>query len=240
MPDPAKKNYSDDYMPYAPVGPVIAIIQRYRDRGLHEELTLKNLESLSIAVGNAPRVQRALEFLSLIDGAAKRTPLFDRLGKATTDEYTTVLAEVVRAAYAPIFAIVNPQEDTDIAVTDAFRPYQPTAQRPRMVSFFLGMCREAGIVSGGSAERRPRARREPAPRATVSRQTRAPAVEGDPQPLLNDHAPLPPDAPDYRLVAAVVQQLPRVGKWTQQRRNKWIEAMTATVDLLVEVDGGGA
>lgn len=241
MPDANKRNFSDDYMPYAPAGPVIALIKRYRDRGLHEVLDLKNLESLSIAPGNAARVQRALEFLGLIDGAAKRTPLFDRLGKATTDEYVGVLAEVVRAAYAPIFAIVNPGLDTDIAVNDAFRPYRPTAQRGRMISFFLGMCQEAGITAGGPVERRPRARREPAVRAEASRPVRAPSTSREPTPT--DDIPTPAngtDTPDYRLVAAVVQQLPRDGKWSQQRRDKWIEALTATVDLLVEIEGGGA
>lgn len=41
--------------------------------------------------------------------------------------------------------------------------------------------------------------------------------------------------PDYRLIAAVVQQLPRSAAWTQKQRDRWIVLMTACVDLMVEV-----
>lgn len=39
---------------------------------------------------------------------------------------------------------------------------------------------------------------------------------------------------DYRPLSAVIQQLPRDGKWTQAHRDNWLRAMKAVVDLLVE------
>jgi hypothetical protein len=41
--------------------------------------------------------------------------------------------------------------------------------------------------------------------------------------------------PDYGLLNGLLKQLPPDGKWTKARRDKWIQAMTASVDLLVDV-----
>lgn len=41
--------------------------------------------------------------------------------------------------------------------------------------------------------------------------------------------------PDYRLIAAVVQQLPRSAEWTQKQRDRWLLLMTACVDLMLDV-----
>lgn len=46
---------------------------------------------------------------------------------------------------------------------------------------------------------------------------------------------MPDYIPDYRLIVAVVQQLPRSAEWTQKQRDRWLLMMTASVDLLVDV-----
>jgi len=51
------------------------------------------------------------------------------------------------------------------------------------------------------------------------------------------------DVPYLILVSAIVQQLPREGKWTASKRQHWMDAMTSAIDLLIEVspdetDGG--
>lgn len=40
---------------------------------------------------------------------------------------------------------------------------------------------------------------------------------------------------DYRLLVTLLDQLPLNGKWSQQRRDRWLQAVTANLDLLVEV-----
>ena len=40
---------------------------------------------------------------------------------------------------------------------------------------------------------------------------------------------------DFRPISALLQQLPD-GKWTQAQRDRWIAALTATIDYLVEVE----
>jgi hypothetical protein len=224
------------FMPYAPVEPVMRVIRRLRERGLPDPLTRKSLPTLGIAEGNADRVEKALGFLGLIDAEGHRTQTFDRLGKASTDEYQPILAEVIRAAYAPILAIVDPTSDTDVAINDAFRPYEPSGQRARMVSLFTGLCKEAGIVEGGPVTRMPKAKRgqqgKTPPRIWLDQPTAAGSSGRRDQ---DD----PVSGPDLRLLSALIQQLPKETRWTRVRREKWIQAVTATVDLLYEVEGNG-
>ncbi len=225
---------ADDYVPYAPLQPVLDVIHRFRDRGLPEVVNRQVLHQLGAAEGNSDRIQKALQFLDLLDAVGKRTALFDRLGKASEAEYPPVLAEIVRAAYASILTIVDPSADGDVAINDAFRHYEPAGQRPRMVSLFLGLCREAGIVTGGPVERKPRARKEPA--ATVSGRRTAHPTIAKPERLPEGAPGDEQSGPDYRLLSALIQQLPREGSWKADRRDRWLQAFTANIDLLIEVE----
>jgi hypothetical protein len=222
-----------EYMPYAPAKPVLDIIQRFRERGLPDVLSRQELHRLGAAEGNSDRIQKTFQFLDLIDQSGKRTLLFDRLGKASTTEYESVLAEVVRAGYAPILAIVDPKVDTDIAINDAFRHYEPAGQRKQMVVLFLALCREAGLAKPVGTERHPSTRKEgtvPVQVRTTPRRT-ATTVERVKDTGSADEQP----GSDYRLLSALIQQLPKDSKWTQARRDRWIQAFTANIDLLVEV-----
>jgi Family of unknown function (DUF5343) len=233
--------HEDAYMPYAPLQPVLDVIRRFRERGLPEVVSRAVLHQLGAAEGNSDRIQKALQFLDLIDADGKRTATFSRLGKASETEYQEVLAEIVRAAYSQILTIVDPN-DGDIPINDAFRHYEPTGQRGRMVALFLGLCREAGMVSGGPVERRPRAKRVTTGNPP-SRTRRTEVLTNSTNNNQDDggagEAP-PPSGADYRLLSALIQQLPRDGTWTQARRDRWLQAFTANIDLLVEVDEGVA
>jgi hypothetical protein len=223
--------------PYAPVNNVLTVIRRLGERGLPDPLTLQELERIGIPAGNAPRTLAALRFLGLVDDDGGRTQALDRLGRASTQEYPEVLAEIVRAAYQSIFTVVVPGQDNEIALYDAFRYYHPEAQRNRMVTLFLGLCQEAGIVPGGPPQRKAKLRRVTGgqaaarPPAQVIRPKSIETAEAVSQPTVTQAE----GGPDYGLISAVMQQLPKNGKWTRARRDKWIQAVTASVDLLVEV-----
>jgi len=224
--------------PYAPVDNVLTVIRRLRERGLPERLGLGELQTIGIPAGNAPRTLAALRFLGLVDEDGQRTQALERLDRATTEEYPQVLAEIVRAAYTPVFTIVDPAQDSDIALHDAFRPYEPKRQRPRMITLFLGLCREAGIVPGGPPARRARTRRT---QVIKPEGIRSAEKLGRPEVKQEEPAPTDSGGADYRLLAALMQQLPKDGKWSKARRDRWIQAISASVDLLVEItveDGG--
>jgi len=231
---------SKQVAPYAPVHNVLTVIRRLRERGLPDPLSLQELERIGIPEGNAPRTLAALRFLGLVDDDGARSQVFDRLGRASTQEYPETLAEIVRAAYQSVFTVVDPAQDNEIALHDAFRHYHPQGQRTRMVTLFLGLCREADIVPGGPPQRKAKLRKTTdgvvaRPPAQVIRPPSIESAEAVGQPTVTQAE----GGPDYRLISAVMQQLPKDGRWTKARRDRWIQAVAASVDLLVEVTEEG-
>ncbi len=143
--------------PYAPLGNLLTVIRRLRERGVPIPVTKEALTVLGIPEGNAPRTLQSLKLLGLVAEDGDLTPAAERLRRASTEEYPETLAEVIREAYAPVFAVVDPATDTEVRISDAFRQFDPATQRGRMVTLFLGLCTEAGIA----AERPQKAPRAP-------------------------------------------------------------------------------
>jgi hypothetical protein len=152
--------------PYAPLGNVLTVIRRLRERGIPVPVTKDTLTVLGIPEGNAPRTLQALKLLGLVAEDGGLSAPAERLRRASTDEYPETLAEVIREAYAPVFAVVDPATDTEVRVSDAFRQFDPATQRGRMVTLFLGLCAEAGIAP---VQRTPRASREASGRRSPAR-----------------------------------------------------------------------
>ncbi len=148
----------DDYMPYAPATPFLDVLRRIREGKLAEPVTLDGLSQVGIAEGNAPRVLNGLRFMGLVDDDGRRTQQAERLRRASTDEDPGILAETVLGVYARVIQVVDLSNATDIQLNDAFRPFEPSAQRPKMVALFQALAREANLLPGGPVHRRPRTR----------------------------------------------------------------------------------
>lgn len=118
----------EQFAPYAPAKSVLLPINRYRERGLNWPLTAKSLEQIGVPDSMAPRTLQALRFLGLVGEDDQATESFKRIKQASEEEYPSQLAEVIRAAYLPVFSIVDPGRDGDVAIVDAFRRYDPSAQ----------------------------------------------------------------------------------------------------------------
>ena len=229
----------DDFAPYANTRNVMEVITRKRERGLSSPLTPAFLETISIPKGNISRTLQALSFLGFMDDDGAQTELFNRLGRAgeADDEYKTILQQTIRDSYARVFEIVDPSKDGETAINDAFRQFEPEAQRGRMVTLFLGMCELADIVQSKPRERRSdntrptRAPTQPTRNHTLPTTTRH-GANNTPEPSprrAND------DDTEYTLVFAVMRQLPSDRRWSGDRRQKWLAAVEAAVDLMVDV-----
>ena len=213
--------------PYAPLKNVRAVIHRMRDRGLPNEIDTDTLATIGIAEGNQPRTLAALKFLGLVTEGNRQAPEFERIGRASNEEYAGVLEEILREAYAPVLQIVHPAEDDFNKIDDAFRQYVPSAQRSRMVALFIGLCVDAGIAPEGIA---PEPKRAPTQTPAHRRTPRARQGGSD-----GPSGSSPRTGVDLRAIHAWVDQLPTSGRWSDHLRSRWLNAVTAAVDFAIEV-----
>ncbi|MDE2939714.1 MAG: DUF5343 domain-containing protein [Chloroflexota bacterium] len=229
---------TDHFAPYAPVSNVTDAITRRRDRGLPSPVTNEVLESIGIPPGNSSRTLQALRFLGLIDDENMQTDAMERIARASSSEYEQVLASIVRNAYGSVFTIVDPTQDDETAVNDAFRQFTPPAQRERMVTLFLGLCREAGMAVSQTTRRRASERRRSTSTTQRAKQNNSTSNSQAIKVVESEASEIPAGTTiiDYRLISAIVNQLPGDGKWSSIRRERWLSAMTAAVDLIVELE----
>ncbi len=154
------------WAPYGPPATYLLVVRHLRQRDIPESLSSTYLRQIGVADGLVNRTWAALKFTGLIEEDGRTTPAFRALRYATEDEYQEVFRGILEKAYDRIFAVIgDPATATEAQLRNAFTPYSPGAQRSRMITFFLGLCREAGIdvavPSKASATRaeRPRERR---------------------------------------------------------------------------------
>jgi len=233
--------------PYAPYGNVLTVINQMRERGLKEPVTMQLISTAGVAEGNASRTLQALRFLNLIDEEGYHTPNFRLLGNAPSDEYPEVLGQILKDSYKNVFMVLDPATASDDRLQNAFRYYQPKAQRQRMISLFKGLCREAGLMQSSS---------EPIKRTrnAISNKSVTSAVNSRKQ-LVTEH--LTPQNPpettsvssqdnhyyqngisqEYILLLNLLQQLPKgeEKKWSNSRRERWLQAVSSNVDLLIDI-----
>jgi len=206
--------------PYTPPSNVISVLQRIRSRNLPEGIDLEYLRDAGIPEGTVHRTFFALRFLKLIGEKGELTDALKAIATSTDEEYRAILSGLVREAYAEVFNSIDPAEDSQERILNVFRRYTPASQRNRMVIFFLGMCREAGIPTLDVPKQRgmgepkvatPRSRRAPREESKVRRGDVkvAPALDG------------------------LIRSLPPAGTpLSKERRQQWLDMAKATLAFI--------
>lgn len=167
----------DPRRPYASPSNVIQVIQRARTRNLPDKVDDDFLRVAGIGDAVHGRVLEALRFLDLIHPDGQPTETLIAISGAPEEEYRALLGTAIQEAYAEdLQRGIDPAQDTQAQIVDAFRRYQPRSQTSRMVMFLLAMCREAGLpVSEAPRERgmrSPTARKTPAKAIPPHQRTR--------------------------------------------------------------------
>ena len=216
--------------PYAPGSAIIGIIRRYRDKGLTIPFTAEVLTRASVPESLGPRTMQALQTLDLIDDKGMPTQTLQQMRTVSEPDFQQCLADWVRSAYAEIFQFVDPAKDNAVAVRDAFRPYSPTGQQDRMVSLFLALCAEAGIVDESKkSESKPAARKPQVQRPAPN--VRAATLNTSTQ----KHASLSHSAL-HPALAGLMQSLPSAETgWTKEQRDRFVVTFQSVLDFVIPV-----
>ena len=211
--------------PYSPPSNVTAILSRLRNRNLPDVVDTEYLRDASIPDGTNARTLFALRFLGLTTEANEPSPALRSIATSTDEEYMSTLAELIREAYSEVFVSIDPSQDSQVDIVNFFRRYTPASQRSRMVIFFLGMCREAGIATLDVPRQRAsnalpgqgKAQRTPKPAGAKPARVREPITPSSPAPALD----------------GLIKSLPPVGEaFPGRRREQWLAMVQATLAYL--------
>ena len=221
--------------PYGPPSNLIDILGRLRRRNLPEIVDAEYLKDANISKGTISRTLFGLNFLGLTNEAHEPTEALKSIALSDDDRYQEILAQLVRTAYKEVFETIDPSQDDQSQIVNFFRRYTPGSQRERMVVFFLGMCREAGIPTLDVPRKRPTqasrprnaARPTATPRSSTSNSVRAPAT-----------APVQAAVRYEPTLEALIQSLPQIGDaFPEDRREQWINMARAILDFLYPETG---
>lgn len=210
--------------PYPPPSNVTAVLQRLRTRNLPEQIDSEYLRDAGIPDGTISRTLFAMRFLGLIGGAGELTEPLKAIHTSTDEEYREILSGLIREAYKEVFNVVDPAQDSQDKILNVFRRYTPASQRGRMVIFFLGMCREAGVPTldvpkarGMTAQPAKQPARREATRAGAASQKKRGEVLAGIDPALE----------------GLVKSLPTPGTpLSIERRKQWLEMAEATLKFV--------
>jgi hypothetical protein len=227
---------SEYYAPYAPPENLDRLFTRVRANGWPARVTTDYLNALGLSEGNIPRVLQALKFLRIIDETGAPTEFGESLHLAPEGDWSQVLLDGLRTAYAPIFKVANPETSPRQLVRDAFRPMNPKGQQERMTTLFLGLCIMAGLDVQDRPSQRPGqgVPRKAAKPVTKRQRTTNPQVTHTSQPQTSP-SPYRLGSPGglHPALAGVLAAVPELQ--SEDDLERWIESFRATFLMVKNV-----
>lgn len=224
--------------PYTSIGNMLLILGRIRKGWVPNQIDKGEMEKVGITASNANRTIAALEYLGLTNEDNRTTDTWKAIATSTTNDYPKVLEGILRNAYPSIFEIhPNPADATDVEIGNAFAKSEPLNQRGRMVSLFRGLCQEAGLIKGEPLTRE----RKPTTKQTTQKATSKNGDEKTTEPEKHKNwaeafEPINHSLKWYNDLATLMARLPDPAnpKWTLQEKERWLAALQAMLDLLIE------
>jgi hypothetical protein len=227
---------ADNPGPYATSSAMLEVLNRYRNRGLATPINNEVLERVGVSASLSPRTLAALQVLDLIDNEGRPTQTLEGLRLAPEAEYQQRLADWLKAAYAEVFQFIDPSQDDETKIRDAFRNYRPHSQQSRMVTLFTGLCTAAGLMPERPRQT-PRVASAPRPRSQARRPAASSGASSKRQSsgalVLESSGGLPP------ALAGLLASLPAEGRWTQSQRDKFVKTFEYVLDYSFTVERPG-
>ena len=217
----------ENFAPYAAPENVLRVLDKVHKNGLRGKIDVPFMTQLGIGEPMAYRVLRALEFLGFTsaEDEGAPSPLLEQYVVSGEDDARSLLQEAVRKSYAGIFHAANPETESREKVLIAFKVMRPQSQWGRMVTFFLVICKAAGIEVKEPPKDRPGKLETPKSRSERKAQR---AKAKTPISTTSSALALPP-APSRTLDPALVGVISKVADLeTEQDLDAWIAAFRAT------------
>lgn len=216
--------------PYASPQSIIEIVDRHRDRGVPSPVTADVLGRAGIPDSLIPRTIQALQSLDLIDEGGNITEMFESIRVAPEAEYHNRLQAWLNAAYADVLAYVDPANDDETKIRDAFRNYRPTGQQGRMVTLFVRLYAAAGVRAPKAVAVKVAAPRMRVVQANTPSVRRSSQVVRVPPPQVYQTTSRDNDLPAP--IEGLLAKLPADGTgWTKDRRDKFVTTFEAVLDF---------
>ena len=131
--------------PYGPYAHLEAFLERIRARNLPGVVDTDFLNLVQIPRDRQGLLKEALEFLNLVDEEGAPTAVLKQYAGTTEEEAQGVMQEALTTAYANDFEQIDPTKDSQADIRNWFQRYEPRSATGKMVTFYLGACRAAGI-----------------------------------------------------------------------------------------------
>ena len=218
--------------PYAPSTVMLMLLQRNREKGLPNPITIEALQRLGVTDSLVQRTFQALKTFDLIEEAGKHTAILDSLRRAPEAEYRPRMAEWLKATYAHTLDVLDPATATEIQIRDAFRHYNPPSLQPRMIKLFTSLFEEAGVRAPSEAKAAPKKSSNGGAHQTARIQ-RATSRAAPPAPPKH-RAPYEPATSSglHPALAGLLSSLPAPERgWTQEDRDRFVTAFGVVLDF---------